>query len=66
MDNELDYSQILDRLLIDTDMSDEVSRKMAYNACLGCAEELLADDPTVNVFVALAADGWGRFMSILM
>jgi hypothetical protein len=60
MDNELDYNQILDTLLVDTDMNDEVSRKMAYNACLTCAEELLADDLTVNVFVALAAERLGQ------
>lgn len=60
MDDELNYSQILDELLAGTDMDDEVSRKMAYNACLACAEELLTENPTVNVFVALAAERLGQ------
>ncbi len=55
MDNEQDYNQILDTLLVGTDMDDEVSRKMAYNACLAYAKQNLAGDFAVNIFVSLAA-----------
>ena len=56
MDNEQDYSQILDELLVGADRDDEVSRKMAYNACLAYAEENLAGDFAANAFIALAAE----------
>jgi hypothetical protein len=60
MENEEDYSQILDGLLVGTDMDDEVSRKMAYNACLAYAEQKLTGDFAANAFMALAAERLGQ------
>ena len=60
MDHEQDYNQILDTLLVGTDMNDEVSRKMAYNACLAYAKQNLAGDFAVNIFVSLAAERLGQ------
>lgn len=58
--NEEQYINILDDLLAGADMHDEVSRKMAYNACLAYAEQNLAGTPEVNVFMALAAERLGQ------
>ncbi len=55
-----DYNQILDELLVGRDMDDEVSRRMAYNACLAYAAEHPAGDFAVNAFVALAAERLGQ------
>lgn len=59
MDNK-DYNQILDSLLIGTNVGDEVSRRMAYNACLTYAKQNLDGDLAVNRFVALAAERLGQ------
>ena len=55
MNKEQEYKHLLDSLLVGVDMQDEVSRKMAYNACLAHAEQEMDSDPDVNLFVALAA-----------
>ncbi len=60
MGDELGYNQIFDTLLVGTDMSDDVSRQMAYNACLTYAEEHLAGDFAANTFIALAAQRLGQ------
>lgn len=54
--NEEQYSKIIDSLTVGTDMRDEVSRRMAYNACLTYAEREISFDPDVNLFVSLAAE----------
>ncbi len=59
-DNEQQYAEILDSLLVGVDMNDNVSRKMAYNACLTHAQQEMDGDPNVNQFVALAAERLGQ------
>ena len=56
MDKEQNYNHILDELLVGTDMDNEVSCKMAYNACIAYAEQDLDADFKVNTFIALAAE----------
>ncbi len=56
MNKEEKYNQALNELLTGVDMDDEVSRKIAYNACLAHAQQDLDADPEVNLFIALAAE----------
>ncbi len=54
--NEERYTEIIDGLLVGTDMADEVSRRMAYNACVAHAEREMKADLEVNLFISLAAE----------
>ncbi len=58
--NEEQYTSIIDGLLVGTDMNDEVSRRMAYNACVAYAQDHFGGDPGINRFVAQAAERLGQ------
>ncbi len=58
--NEEQHAEVLDSLLVGVDIDDDVSRKMAYNACLAHAQQEMNEDPDVNQFVALAAQRLGQ------
>lgn len=53
------YHEILDRLLLDYDLSHDFGRKQAYEATLDYAREHLSNDPQADDFLAAAAERLG-------
>lgn len=53
------YREILDRILLDHDLSHDFGRKQAYEAAVDYAREHLAHDPAVDEFLAAAAERLG-------
>lgn len=53
------HREILERILLDHDLSHDFGRKQAYEAALDYAREHLVDDPHADEFLAAAADRLG-------
>lgn len=53
------HRQILDRILLDHDLSHDFGRKQAYEAAVDYAREHLVRDPAVDEFLAAAAERLG-------